>query len=167
MANLTANPWSFTSTDAASTAAITSIVSNGASALLTTTSAHGLTGTPYISVQGASPSGWNGGYRVEAVPSTTTLLLRNQGFRMALANAGAAGNIYTVAYPFIIEVTQMIWDGATTGSLSITDLSGAVVWAPAIVATYTGSGFLSYMKAFPINGLVLNTLGSGTLQISV
>jgi len=26
---------------------------------------------------------------------------------------------------------------------------------------------LSYMKAFPINGLVLNTLGSGTLQISV
>ena len=165
--NISGNPWNFTSADQATTAIIAGITNNGASALLTTTLAHGITANAFISIQGATPSGWNGGYRVEAVPSTTTLLLRNQGWRMSLGNWTSGGNIYTAAYPFIIEVTQMIWDGATSGSLSITDIAGVTVWAPATAATYTPSGVLTYMKAFPINGLVLNTIGSGTLQVSV
>jgi hypothetical protein len=46
----------------------------------------------------------------------------------------------------------------------VTDQYGRLVWNPASPAF---SGTLTYMKAFPINGLVLNTIGSGTLQISI
>jgi hypothetical protein len=58
----------------------------------------------------------------------------------------------------------MLWDGATTGSLLLTDVTGDTVWAPASPAF---SGTLMYMKAEPVNGLVINTLSSGTLQVSI
>jgi hypothetical protein len=165
MANLQGNPWNFTTADVAATAAISSIVRNGTgSALITTTGAHGLAANQFISVQGASPSGWNRGYRIETVPSTTTLLVKITEPQSLLANAGAAGNIYTMAYVGLIEVTQMLWDGPTAaGVLLLTDASGITLWNPTAV---TG-GSLTYMKAFPVNGLVINAMPTGVLQISV
>jgi hypothetical protein len=169
--NLLANPWTFTSTDQAATASITSIVRNGArSALVTLGGAlTGLAANLYISIQGTTAAGgkWNGGYRIEDItPVANTFLIRIEDWRSSLANAGAVGSVFTMAYPQNIEVTQMLWDGATTGALSLTDQAGNLVWAPAVVAG-VGSNQLTYMKAFPIFGLVINTLGSGTLQISV
>jgi len=165
MANMRANPWSFTSSDQATSAAIASIVRNGqGSALITTTGAHGLTGQPLISLQGVVPILWNGIYTVQAVPSTTTLLIPIYGPQTTLANATTPGTLYTAAYGQTIDVTQMLWDGATTGSLNITDGSGNPVWVPASPAF---SGTLTYMKAHPIFGLVLVAITSGTLQISV
>lgn len=167
MADLQANPWSFVGPgDQAATAAITSITRNGqGSALVQLTGAlTGLAKNLYISIQGTG-TGWNGGYRIEDItPAANSFLVRIDGFRTTLANLGAVGNVYTVAYPQNIEVTQMLWDGATTGSLVITNMKGDTVWAP---ASPTFSGTLTYMKAFPVFGLVLNTLGTGTLQISV
>jgi hypothetical protein len=167
MASMQANPWSFTSADQANTTTITSIVRNNqGSATITVGSTTNFPANTFISVQGVTGSGlgpWNRVYPVLAVAGSTLLVPLFDTQRL-LANVGAVGNIYTCIYPSIIEVTQMLWDGATTGSLSITDGSGNVVWAPSSPAF---SGTLQYMKAFPIFGLVLNTLGSGTLQISV
>jgi hypothetical protein len=166
MADISGNPWNFTTADVATTAAITSIVRNGkGSATITTTAPHGLTGQPKISVQGASPNGWNRGYRVNAVPSTTTLLVKLYDTQELLANAGAAGNIYTLAYPDLIEVTQMLWDTPTAADkMTLTDACGRLVWGP---TAPNAGGPLTYMKCFWIAGLVIVALPSGTLQISV
>jgi len=165
VADISGNPWNFTSADAATSSAITSIVRNNqGSALITVTSTAGIEVDEYIPVQGTTEIGWRGGYRVLTVPSATTLLVAITPQQAALANNGANGNVLTAAYMQLIEVTQMLWDGATTGSLLITDLTGRIVWNPTSPAL---SGTLTYMKAFPIFGLVINTLGTGTLHISV
>lgn len=165
MADLSGNPWNFLPADAALSAAITSITRNGfASALITTTAAHGMVQDQFISVQGTTVAGWRGGYRILAVPSTTTLLVAIAPQQALLANNGANGNVLTTAYMQLIEVTQMLWDNPTaTQTLLLTDLSGRTVWNPVAV---TG-GSLTYMKAFPVFGLVLNSMASGVLQISV
>lgn len=168
MADLSGNPWNFVTADVAVSAAISSIVRNGiGSALITTGAAHGIVQDQFISVQGTTIKGWRGGYRVLAVPSTTTLLVAIDPTQSLLANNGANGNVLTAAYMQLIEVTQMLWDGpAASAVLSLTDLSGRTVWNPTASAT-AGNGTLTYMKAFPIFGLVINALPSGTLQISV
>lgn len=168
MADLSGNPWNFVTADVALTAAITSITRSGiGSALITTTAAHGMVQDQYISVQGTTITGWRGGYRIVAVPSTTTLLVNIALQQSLLANNGANGNVLTAAYMQLIEVTQMLWDGpAASAVLNLTDLSGRTVWNPTASAT-AGNGTLTYMKAFPIFGLVINALPSGTLQISV
>jgi hypothetical protein len=162
--DLTGNPWSFVPADASTSIAITSIVRNSQGSATVTATAHGHSENDFISIQGASPAGWNGGYRVLAVLSANTFLIEVAGFRTTLSNAGAAGHVLTLAYSQIIEVTQMLWDGPTAADvLSLTDSSGRLVWKPTAV---TGGSY-TYMKAFPIVGLVINALPSGTLQISV
>lgn len=164
--DISSNPWTFTAADQAATAGITSIVRNGQRSALVTMSGvlTGLAKDLYISIQGTGTQ-WNGGYRIEDVtPTANTFLIRIEDWRSTLANLGAVGNVFTMAYYQDIEVTQMLWDGAAAGSLKITNQYGGVVWNPASPAF---SGTLTYMKAFPIFGLVLNTIGAGTLQISV
>lgn len=166
--DLSGNPWNFVTGDVATTSAITSIVRNGqGSALITVASTAGIAVDAYISVQGTTVVGWRGGYRVLSVPTATTLLVAITPQQATLANNGANGNVLTAAYMQLIEVTQMLWDSPAAGAvLSLTDLTGRVVWNPTASAT-VGNGTLTYMKAFPIFGLVINALPSGTLQISV
>ena len=166
MSDISGNPWNFTSTDAATSAAITSIVRNNqGSALITTTAPHGMAVDQYISIQGTTVTGWRGGYRILTVPSTTTLLVAITPQQATLANNGANGNVLTAAYMQLIEVTQMLWDTPVAAAvLLITDLTGRTVWNP---TAPTAGGPLTYMKAFPVFGLVLNTIPNGTLQISV
>jgi hypothetical protein len=124
----------------------------------------GLAANLYISVQGTGTS-WNGLYRVEGLTATANqFLVRIEDWRSQLANLGAVGNVYTVAWVGQIFVQQMLWDGGVAGSLLVTDTNGNLVWNPASPAF---SGTLTYMKAEPVQGLVLNTIASGTLQVSV
>lgn len=168
MADISGNPWNFVTADVAATSAITSITRNGfASALITVASTASFVQDEYISVQGTTITGWRGGYRILAIPSATTLLVGIAPQQALLANNGANGNIFSAAYMQLIEVTQMLWDGpAASAVLSLTDLTGRVIWNPTASAT-AGNGTLTYMKAFPVYGLVINALPSGTLQISV
>lgn len=163
--DLSGNPWNFTSADVATSTAITSIVRNNqGSALITVASTAGIVPDQFISVQGATPAGWRGGYRVLTVPSATTLLVGITPQQSSLANGGAVGNVLAAAYMQEVEVTQMLWDSpAAAGVLLLTDLTGRTVWNPTAV---TG-GTLTYAKVFPIMGLVINALPSGTLQVSV
>ena len=158
------NPWTFVVGDVAVSTAITSIVRNNQGSALVTATAHGLSADNYISIQGTTILGWQKGYRVLAVPSANTFLVGITPDQSLLANNGANGNVLTLIYRELIDVTQMLWDGPTSGGvLLVTDQFGRTVWNPTAV---TG-GSLTYMKAFPINGLVLNAMPTGVLQISI
>lgn len=166
MAQIQANPWSFTNADQATSVAITSITRNGEeSALVTTTGAHGLLANAQISLQAITTvPQWRGGYRILAVPSATTFLIPIPDYKHTLANSGAEGNVLSVAYMDIIRAEQMLWDGPTAaGVLSVTDVNGFLVWNPTAI---TG-GTLTYGKVFYIRGLVLNAIPTGTLQITI
>ena len=163
MANIVTNPWTFTNADQATTVAIVSIVNNGASALVTAT-AHGLLTNAPISLQGVTPSGWDGGYRIQAVPSVNTFLINVPDWKRTLANAGATGNVLSVAYLDLVRAEQLLWDTAGAGTLLVTNLVGNIIWNPTAVA---GQGPYTYGKTFFVDGLVLNTIPNGTLQITV
>ena len=159
------NPWTFVPADQATTTAITSIVRNGVASALVTSTAHGHVANDPISIQGASPFGWNGGYKVQAVPSVNTFLIAIPAWKSNLANAGAAGNIFSVAYLDNIRAEQLLWDQATAGtSLLLTNIVGNTVWNPH--ATLADQPY-NYGKTLWIEGLVINTFTAGNLQITV
>lgn len=162
--DLRGNPWSFLPADQATSTAITSIVRNGQGSALVTSTAHGRAVDDYISIQGTTILGWQKGYRVRTVPTANTFLVDITPDQSLLANNGANGNVLSLIYRELIDVTQMLWDGPTAADvLSLTDQFGRLVWNPTAV---TGGSY-TYMKAFPINGLVINALPSGKLQISI
>jgi hypothetical protein len=164
MADTRGNPWSFTTADVATSTAITSITRNGVRSATVNSTAHSRSANDLISIQGAAPVSWNGGYRVQSVIDANNFLIRIEDWRSALANAGAAGNVVSLLYLETIDVTQMLWDGPTAADvLSVTDAAGRTVWNPTAVA----GGSLTYMKAFPIVGLVLLSMPHGILQISI
>lgn len=165
MSDISGNPWNFNSTDQAASAVITAITRNGKGSALVTTTGHTFVVDQNISLQGNTPSGWNGGYRVLTVPSATTFLVGIAPQQSTLANATAFGSAYAAAYMQLVEVTQMLWDTPTANSkLLVTDLVGRVLWNP---TAPNAGGSLTYMKAFPVFGLVVPLIGSGTLQVSV
>jgi hypothetical protein len=163
MANVTSNPWSFTSTDQAVSKAISSIVSNGFSALVTTATAHGFTDWQWVSLQGCTTTpAYNGGYRIRLV--NTTQFYINLTTPNLAAN-GANGNALTVAYPYKPRIEQLVWQNAGSGgALIITDTNGNPVWeqtANAADQTYT------YGKLYWVDGLVLNALPSGIVLVTI
>jgi hypothetical protein len=164
VSNRQTNPWTFTNADQATTVAITSIVRNGTASALVTATAHGLLENAPISIQGASPLGWNGGYRIKAVPSANTFLINIPEWKSNLANAGAAGNVLSAEYLDLVRAEQLLWDTVGAGPLLVTNLVGNIIWNPQAVA---GQGPYTYGKTFFVDGLVLNTIPSGTLQITV
>jgi hypothetical protein len=167
VADIRGNPWNFTSADVSTSIAITSITRNGARSATVVATAHGHAVGDYISIQNPSVSAWAGAYRIESVIDANTFTIRIEDWRSSLANAGAQGNVLSILFPQlaqIIEVTQMLWDGpAVNGVMLLTDVIGRTVWNPTAV---TG-GTLTYAKVFPISGLVINALPTGTLQVSV
>lgn len=167
MADIRGNPWSFLPADQSTSIAITSITRNGARSATVNAVAHGHSANDYISIQNPSVSQWAGAYRIESIVDANNFLIRIEDWRSSLANAGAQGNVLSILFPQLaqlIEVTQMLWDSPTANNvLNVTDVMGRPVWNPTAV---TG-GSLTYMKAFPISGLVLNAIPSGVLQVSI
>lgn len=164
MAQIASNPWSFVSADQAASVAITSIVSNGFTALVTTSSAHGLTEKQNVSLQGCTTTpAYNGGYKVLSAPTTTTFFI--QLTQPNLAANGANGNVLTVAYPYKIRAEQIIWSASAAGTVTLTDTNGNTVW------TYTTASDdpepTTYGKVYWIDGLVINALPNGTLSVTV
>lgn len=175
MANISANPWFFTNADQASTFALTSIVNQGES-ILVTSAAHGIaigSAGVAVSLQGGTIGAYAGLYRTLTVPTTTTVLLQNQMKNRGLANTGATGSLLTpVAYPAAWRAEQIYWQpNAAADQLLITDGAGNTVWNPKVTqAAASGSfGPYTYGKLYWLqNGLVINTLPAGnTLQVTV
>ena len=130
MAQIQVNPWSFTNADQATTVGINSIVNNGgASALVTTASAHGYSLYQNVSVQTPAVAGYANGYKVLSIPSTTSYLVALLPNQFSLANAGAGGNSLSVAYPYKVRIEQLVWQDATAAQLTVTDTNGFIVWS--------------------------------------
>jgi len=168
MAQTAANPWFFTNSDQAATAAITSVANQGASALVTTTAPHGLTQYQLVSLQGTG-TGWNGPYKIEVVPSTTTFLVRTQPKQYGLANLGVVGNVYSMAYWGNVRAEQILWNPSAAGqTLLLTDGYGNTLWNPSSGSAADYAPF-TYGKLFWFqNGLVINTLpSSGSVQMTI
>jgi len=178
LAQIAANPWFFTNADQATTLALTSIVNQGES-ILVTSAAHGFavgSSGQAISLQsGAGAIGaYAGGYRVLTVPSATTVLLQNQMKNRGLANTGATGSMLTpVAYlGGSVRAEQIYWQPAAQADvLLLTDVAGNTIWNPKTTQTSGAGGFgpYSYGKVYWFaNGLVINTLpAANTVQITV
>jgi hypothetical protein len=167
MAQIQVNPWDFTVADVATTVGITSIVNNGASALVTTASAHGYTINQKISIQGTAVAGYIGGYRPLSIPSTTTYLIQLTGNQINLANGGASGNSLSAAYLDKIRIEQALWNNPTAAAtLLITDTNGFTIWNPTAGAAGT-VGPYTYGKLYWVDGLVINALPNGNLQLTV
>lgn len=175
MAQIVANPWFFTNADQASAFAITSITNNGESITLVT-AAHGFavgSSGQAVSLQAPGVAGYAGAYRVVTVPSATSVILQNLMKNRGLANAGAAGNMLTMAYiGSTVRAEQMYWQPSVAAdTLLVTDGFGNTVWNPKTTQGATGGSFgpYAYGKVFWIqNGLVINTLpAANTLQITV
>jgi hypothetical protein len=168
MAQIQANPWQFTNADQATSAAISSIVNQNASILITTSVSHGIVQDQKFSIQ--STTSFNGLYRAIAVPSATTILAHNRPQNFGAANGGAAGNVLSVAYwGGSVRAEQIFWQpSAASQQLTLTDVYGDVVWQPT-ASSAAPFGPFTYGKIFWIaNGLVINSLPSGgTLQITV
>jgi hypothetical protein len=166
LSNIATNPWSFTSADVATTVVVSSIVNNsGQSALVTTGSAHGYTLYQFISLQGTAVTGYNGGYKVLSIPSTTTFLIALEGWQALLANAGAGGNSLSVAYNMKVRGEQITWQDSTASSqLTLTDVNGNLIWTQ---NSGTGDATYTYGKPFWFDGLVINALPNGTVLITV
>jgi hypothetical protein len=166
VANTQTNPWTFTNADQATSTAITSIVRNGIASALVTAVAHGLAANAAISIQGVTPFGWNGGYKVQAVPSANTFLITIPAWKSTLANAGAAGNVLTAAYLDEVRGEQALWDQTTAGtSLLLTNLVGNTIWNPR--ATLADQPY-NYGKFLWTEGLVINTLPvNSNLQLTI
>jgi len=173
---IAANPWFFTNADQATTLALTSIVNQGES-LLVTSAAHGFavgSSGQAISLQAGIIGAYAGGYRVLTVPSATTVLLQNQMKNRGLANTGATGNMLTpVAYlGGSVRAEQIYWQPSVAADvLLLTDVFGNTVWNPKTTQGATGGSFgpYAYGKVYWIaNGLVINTLpAANTVQITV
>jgi hypothetical protein len=163
--NIATNPWSFTNADQATTVAISSIVNNGDSALVTTASAHGYTLFQNVSIQGTTIAGYANGYKVLSIPSTTTYTIKLLPNQILLANNGANGNSLSVAYPYKVRIEQIAWQGPTAaGTLTITDTNGNLIW------TYVASAadqVFTYGKVYWVDGLVMNSIPTGTVIITV
>jgi hypothetical protein len=163
LANVQTNPWSFVPADQAVSKAISSIVSQGASALVTTSAAHGLADRQNISIQAATDvPAYNGGYKAQVLNATQFYIPQ---VAPNLAANGANGNVLTVAYPYKVRIEQLVWQKAASGdTLTITDTNGNPVWeqtASAVDQTYT------YGKLYWVDGLVLNVLTSGIVLVTV
>lgn len=165
MANISTNPWSFTNSDQATSVSISSIVSSGASALVTTGSAHGLSLNQQISIQGVTGANHvpNNGYEVLSIPSTTTFLIQLP--TPTFASSGASGNVLTVAYPYKVRIEQMSWVAAPASStITITDTNGNLVWT--YTTSATADQVYTYGKLYWVDGLVLNSIPSGSTVLA-
>jgi len=170
-AQIATNPWSFVNADQAVSKAISSIVSVGVTALVTTSAAHGLADRAAVSLQGCTDvPAYNGGYKAFVLNATQFYI--NLPNNISLAANGANGNALTVAYPSTgipagtkCRIEQLVWQKAGSGdTLTITDTNGNPVWeqtAGSADSTYT------YGKLYWVDGLVLNALPSGIVLVTV
>lgn len=180
MSNIASNPWSFTSTDVASSTAAaspTGMVQQSSipgdralgSVLYTATGAHGLSAGQYVTYISDTNSRFLGWYKVIAVPSATTALLANlssptsgQSFSTVIATSGGGTMLVNQIQQNVrLEDMSALNDGTAPGStlLQILDRNGNPVWLTAVGTTAIASA-VSQNRGKPlwIDGVTLQAV---------
>ena len=168
MSQIAANPWLFQTADQAAQVLISGITNYNRSALVTTSGAHGLSAFQKISLQNITGvPAYKGGYVVQSVPSTTTFWIMSDKF-IGLGNSNASGYVYTAAYLEPIRIEQLLWQSpGASATVFLTDVFGNQVYANTTIASTGQDEVFTYGKLYWIRGLVINTLSSGTVQITI
>jgi hypothetical protein len=163
MPQIAANPWSFGSSDQAISVAISTIVSSGFSAVVTTSAAHNFSDWQKISLQGVSDvPAYNGGYKIRVLSATKFYINLTQP---NLAASTGHGSAYTVAYYDKARIEQILWSSTAAGTVTINDVNGNLIW------TYTTAAAdpepVSYGKVFWVDGVVIISLPNGTVTMTI
>jgi hypothetical protein len=159
--NIATNPWSFVSTDIASSTAAaspTGMIQQGAapneralgSVLYTSTAPHNLLANQFVTYITDTNSRFLGFYRVIAVPTTTTALLQNlssptsgQSFSNVIAASGGGTMLVNQVQQMVrIEdiSVQATVAAPTAGQLILLDRNGNFSWDLWQLAAGTGVG---------------------------
>jgi hypothetical protein len=169
MANLASNPWSFVPGDVvhAAVSGITQLADLFEFSL-TTSAPHGLTAGGYTTIVDATPAVYNGFYKVEAVPTTTTAtLLRPSNYihPVAFAAYTSGGSSNLTQYQKELRIEDISWqDAAAPGdTLRIVDKNGNPLWNSLAVA----AGTQNRGKLFWCNGFALVQMSSGICLVTI
>jgi hypothetical protein len=172
MANVSANPWSFTSADA-SVFTASSASETGNLATYTTSAPHGFAVGNKVAVAGMLPTGYNQLVTVYTVPTseTFTAYLTNQNNGLPLFGLGAStqGGLCGIpAYIYMVRGEQIVWQNpGASQTLVVTDVLGNPVWE---ASTGTGDNIpnaFTYSKPYWIRGLWIQQLTAGVLTATI
>jgi hypothetical protein len=185
--NIATNPWSFISTDVASSTAAaspTGMVQQGTTpggpglgaVLYTATGAHGLSAGQYTTYIGDSNGRFLGWYKVINVPSATTALLANlssptSGFPFATVLAASGGGTMLVnqvqqqvrAEDISIQITTAA--GVASAEVIILDRNGNLIWQATVGTGATASGLAFSQnrgKIMWVDGVTLQAVPAST-----
>lgn len=172
MANISSNPWSFTSTDPA-TAAVTSATLNadGTVTVVSAALTFNTTVEPALGftlINQANPL-YNGFYKlITGVSGGTTFQLAPQfSIPAGTGASGAAGTIAQTLYRAQVRVEDMSWQGLTGAAAGATidlrDRSGNILWQASTSATAPGQQ--NRGKLFWVNGFTPITIPANTILI--
>ncbi len=176
MANISSNPWSFTSADVASAAitAATGLTLNADGTVTITSAAltFNTTVEPPLgfTVIGATNAAYNGFYALITGASGGTTFVMKPQFNIPAGTAqSGSGTLAQTLYRSYVRVEDMSWQGltgATAGSLDVRDRSGNIVWQAALSGVTGGTvGYQNRGKVFWINGLTLITMQANTVLL--
>jgi hypothetical protein len=86
-----------------------------------------------------------------------------------LASAGASGNVLTAAYLPRLRIEQALWcNPGANATVLVTDCYGNQLYSNTTVASTGADQVFTSGKLFWTGlGLVINTLSSGTLQLTI
>ncbi len=171
MAQISENPWSFTSADVVTATIAASptglIASAGGVVALTTTGAHGLVVGDFVTIINPTLAGYKGFYKVIAVGSATTATLYSDKFRYAGTILAASGGGTTVKNQYVqmVRAEDMYWLNAAAANDEVIVLTrnGNLIW-DAIAPT---KGTYSRSKPFFVEGISIQQISSGTVTITV
>lgn len=172
MANISSNPWSFTSTDPA-TAAITSATLNadGTVTIVSAALTFNLTAEPPLgfTVINAGLPAYNGFYKlIIGVSGGTTFVFQPQfNIPAGTGAAGAAGTLAQCLYRQYARIEDMSWQGLTAaaapGTLDLRDRMGNIIWQASL-----GTGAVGQQnrgKLFWVNGFTPITIPANTVLL--
>lgn len=170
MANISSNPWSFTSADVA-TAAITSATLNadGTVTVVSAALTFNTTVEPALgfTIINASLAAYNGFYKlITGVSGGTTFVLAPQfNIPAGTAAAGAAGTLAQCLYRAYVRIEDISWQNAAAAGqiLDLRDRMGNIVWQ----ATSTGAGSQNRGKVFWVNGITPIAIPSGVVVVTI
>src|SRR5882724_5712898 len=183
--NIATNPWTFASTDIASSTAAASpggMIEQGTTpgeralgtVLYTSTAPHNLVADQFVTYISDTNGRFNGFYRVVAVPSATTALLQNissptsgRPFDTVLAASGGGTMLLNQIQQNLRGEDLSIQAGPaaaqTAGEFKILDRNGILTWTGFLGATPTNTGSLAQNrgKLMWVDGVTLQALPAG------
>lgn len=176
MANLSSNPWSFTSTDVASAAitAATGLTLNADGTVTITSGAltfnvAGVVPANWFTVIGATNAAYNGFYKLIVGASGGTSFTMAPQFTIPAGTAqSGSGTLAQCLYQAQVRVEDISWQGLTgvaAGSLDLRDRSGNIVWQAAIQNTTGSDGYQNRGKIYWINGFTPITIAASSVVL--